>query len=109
LTVILQQGLPEIVEKAIDTFGKWGLGETCETAWRTRRYMKRVMPLAMQESGSGSLNSGGNIFMDAKSTVVVEKQEVPCEDDSEKEDKFYDADETTGSEAVDSDAVVEGT
>lgn len=47
LTVIVQQGLPEIVERAIGTFGQWGLGETCETAWRTRRFLKQVMPVKM--------------------------------------------------------------
>lgn len=45
LTVLLQQGLPEIVERAIDTFGSWGLVETCETAWRTRRYLKMLLPI----------------------------------------------------------------
>jgi hypothetical protein len=45
LTVLLQQGLPEIIERAIDTFGSWGLVETCETAWRTRRYLKMLLPI----------------------------------------------------------------
>lgn len=40
LTVLLQRGLPNVVERVVHTFGSWGLGETCETAWKTRGYLR---------------------------------------------------------------------
>jgi len=40
LTVLLQRGLPNVIERVIHTFGSWGLGETCETAWKTRGYLR---------------------------------------------------------------------
>eukprot|EP00567_Pseudictyota_dubia_P004539 CAMPEP_0197439472 /NCGR_PEP_ID=MMETSP1175-20131217/6208_1 /TAXON_ID=1003142 /ORGANISM="Triceratium dubium, Strain CCMP147" /LENGTH=483 /DNA_ID=CAMNT_0042969393 /DNA_START=25 /DNA_END=1476 /DNA_ORIENTATION=- len=40
LTVLLQRGLPSVIERVIHTFGSWGLGETCETAWKTRDYLR---------------------------------------------------------------------
>lgn len=37
-TVILNTAIPTVVAKFIDTFGRSGLAETCETAERTRQY-----------------------------------------------------------------------
>lgn len=88
LTVALQQGLPEIVERVIDTFGPWGLGETCETAWRTRRYMKKAMPLPLQEKLV--LGSGDAIFLDENAPKLTD--ETHAESDTESEE-FYDVGE----------------
>lgn len=87
LTVILQDGLPVIVERVIDTFGPWGLGQTCETAWRTRRYMKKAMPLPMQDELA--LGSGDAIFLDAKTPNFTDETHGESDTDIEK---FYDAD-----------------
>jgi len=43
-TVVLQSSLPFVIEKAIDTFGTWGVGEAIETACRTREYLRRTVP-----------------------------------------------------------------
>ncbi|KAL7516817.1 hypothetical protein ACHAWX_001794 [Stephanocyclus meneghinianus] len=40
-TVILNTTIPTVIAKVIDTFGRSGLAETCETAERTRRYFLR--------------------------------------------------------------------
>eukprot|EP00804_Cyclotella_cryptica_P022799 CCRYP_005011-RA/>CCRYP_005011-RA protein AED:0.23 eAED:0.23 QI:0/-1/0/1/-1/1/1/0/472 len=37
-TVILNTAIPAVIAKVIDTFGRSGLAETCETAERTRQY-----------------------------------------------------------------------
>jgi len=77
LTVVLQRGLPDPIERLINylpnRFQSWGLGETWETAWRTRRYLKKVAP-----------------------RTKVEDEEVGDEFDSfnsssDDEDKFEDA------------------
>jgi len=44
VTVVLQSSLPIVIEKAISTFGSWGLGEAIETARRTREYLRRTIP-----------------------------------------------------------------
>jgi len=83
LTVVVQAGLPTIIEQVIDSFGSWGLGETCETAWKTRRYLQRFMP--------------AEAFMDAKDTEEVDAKDTeevlpPQEENgaSDNNDKFYD-------------------
>jgi len=43
-TVVLQSSLPIVIEKAIGTFGGWGVTEAMETACRTREYLRRTVP-----------------------------------------------------------------
>ena len=64
LTILLQRGLPEIVERAIDTFGSWGLVETCETAWRTRRYLHMLLPICVSGKEEEEENDK-DVFFDA--------------------------------------------
>jgi hypothetical protein len=84
LTVILQAGLPEIIERILGTIGQWGLGETAETAWRTRRYLQAQLPYVpvLKEQA---------FFMDAASEL--ENQTTISEPDtsSDDEDHFFDA------------------
>jgi len=91
LTVMLQCGLPEVVERIIGTVGQWGLGETAETAWRTRTYLQKKMPFAPTEPA---------FFLDAASEAPEEEeskqsgQQQPrgqSDEDDDDDDDFFDA------------------
>lgn len=100
LTVILQQGLPEIVEKAIDTFGQWGLGEASETAFLTRKFLAKVMPA----EAPSSFSPDGCILLPNNGTdprSATKRQEEAEEDESDSDERFYDVGEISDSEAGD--------
>jgi hypothetical protein len=92
LTVVLQRGLPDPVERLItylpQKFQAWGLGETCETARNTNRYLQRRRRQQQQEEEASSAihqdnhcdsfddeeENENNEFMDAQSSL--EEQDV---------------------------------
>ena len=88
LTVILQVGLPEIIERILGTIGQWGLNETAETAWRTRRYLQTQLPyVAMPKEQAFFLDAASEIEQQQTTSEV----EVPSDDNDEDEDDFFDA------------------
>jgi hypothetical protein len=89
LTVLIQSGLPEVVERILGTVGQWGLGETAETAWRTRRYLQERMPYGPTEP---------TFFLDASSEIPADetkpdiaKGDHEGNEDEDDEDDFFDA------------------
>jgi hypothetical protein len=91
LTVLIQSGLPEVVERILGTVGSWGLGETAETAWRTRKYLQDHMPYH-----GGPTEEPGAFFLDAASEEQTEEEEeeptkTTANGDDDSDDDFYDA------------------
>ena len=92
LTVMVQSGLPEVVERILGSVGSWGLGETAETAWRTRKYLQEKLPYH-----SGPIEEPGAFFLDAASEEPTDDdEEVPTKTKDENgsdtdDDDFYDA------------------
>ena len=92
LTVLIQSGLPEVVERILGTVGSWGLGETSETAWRTRKYLQEKLPYH-----AGPIEEPGAFFLDAASEEPTDdEEEVPRKTKDENgsdtdDDDFYDA------------------
>jgi hypothetical protein len=84
LTIMLQMGLPWVIEGFLGKIGRWGLGETAETAWRTRKYLQAKLPYASPS------------FLDAlpheelKSTLT-EKTVEHKDSSSDDDDDFFDA------------------
>jgi len=82
LTVVLQKSLPATMERLINylpnRFQSWGLGETCETAFKTRKYLAKAVPANKKE---GEENSLQDKFASCN---------VSSEDD-EDDDEFLDA------------------
>jgi hypothetical protein len=80
LTCMVQFGLPEVVERIIGSIGQWGLKETAETAWKTRRYLQRTMPFPTMTEPT--------FFLDATSEEAVSE---PKQSDDDDDDDFFDA------------------
>ncbi|KAG7374680.1 hypothetical protein IV203_013775 [Nitzschia inconspicua] len=94
LTILLQVGLPEVIERIIGTIGQWGLGETAETAWRTRHYLQTRLPYASDS------------FLDANQQelkMVMTEKTVEHKDSlsfDDEDDDFFDAMDDGGAHDV---------
>jgi hypothetical protein len=93
LTIMLQVGLPEVVERIIGSIGQWGLRETAETAWRTRQYLQRKLPYACTsflDAKACSEEEGEDVMtMKFKSTETTMASKES--DDDDDDDDFFDA------------------
>lgn len=83
LTVMLQVGLPAVVERIIGTIGQWGLGETAETAWRTRRYLQAKLPTSSGNNTDGEfVDALHEVKVQSTDKTVTSKGSLSSDDDS---------------------------